>query len=167
MIRCHYTPETIEKAAKEGRNRAIGCGGLLWGLPAWALFEMTRHEPSLWFRFPDALFLWIWAGGWYGLSYFFHWAFLNIEKTTLRHAGDEITLDDNEIRLVKADGTQVTLPRDGLTCHSPFPYAAGNQIFKIRNLQIISSPEIELTSDMENAKELVETIQPGAWYTMD
>jgi len=160
MIQCYYTKETLGIVAKSGRYRAIGCGSVWWGLPVLLFTIELIRNPGFLFR--NALFLLIWCIGWFGISYLFHWLLCNIEKTTLQHAGDEITLDDNEIRLVKSDGTQITLPRQGLTIRSPY-YACGNQIFKIRNSRFTSSPEIVLTSDMENAKELVETIQPGSW----
>ena len=80
----------------------------------------------------------------------------------MEHASDVITLDDDEIRLVKEGETQITLPRKGLKIRS-FYYASGSQVFKISSLRFATSQEIVLTSDMENARELVETIQPGSW----
>jgi len=162
MIRCYYTKETIDAVSKSGRYRAIGCGGFIYGFAALALIGITIQDPLCWFRLRDVLFLLCWTFLFCGGVYFFHWLICNIEKTTLKHAGDEITLDKAEIRLVKADGTQVALPRKGLKIRSPY-YAVGRQIFRISNLRLDSSPEIVLTSDMENAKELVETIQPGSW----
>ena len=162
MIRCYYTKETLDRVAKSGRYRAIGGGGVWYGLPALVLIVKTIQDPAIWIQPHDVLFLLAFGVGWVGAGYFFHWLLCNIEKTTLKHAGDEITLDDDEFRLVKADGTQITLPRKGLRIRSPY-YANGRQIFRISTSQFASFHEIVLTSDMENARELVETIQPGSW----
>ena len=162
MIRCYYTKETIDTVSKARRYRAIGCGGFWYGLPALALIVQTIQAPAIWLQPRDVLFLLAFGVAWVGAGYFFHWLLCNIEKTTLEHAGDEITLDDAEIRLVKADGVQITFPREGLKIRSPY-YACGRQIFRISTAQFASIHEIVLTSDMENAKELVETIQPGSW----
>ena len=116
----------------------------------------------MWLQLRDVLFVPAFGVVWVGAWYFFHWLLRTIEKTTLKHAGDEITLDDNEIRLVKADGTQITFPRDGLKIRSPY-YASGCQIFRTSTSRFVSFHEIVLTSDTENAQELVETIQPGSW----
>ena len=97
-----------------------------------------------------------------GFLFWWHRSILRVEKMTLLHADDEITLDDDKIRLVKADGTQTTLPRKDLKIQRPY-YADGRQIFTIGNPQLDYLSQIILTSDMENAKELVETIQPGTW----
>jgi len=129
MIRCHYTKETIDTVSKAGRYRAIGCGGLWCGLPALPLIAMTIQDPAIWLLPRNVLFVLAFGVVWIGAAYFFHWLLCNIEKTTLKHAGDEITLDDDEIRLVKADGTQITFPREGLKIRSPY-YASGRQIFK-------------------------------------
>jgi len=43
-------------------------------------------------------------------------------------------------------------------------YAAGSVIYTIWNPKI-SEDKIVLTTNMENAKELVEAIRPGAWDT--
>ena len=166
MIRCYYAAETIDTVAKAGRRRVIGCGCLLYTWPALVLVGITIRDPTLWFRFPSALLLWGGTSFYCGIIYLFHWLILNVEKTTLQHAGDEITLDDNEIRLVRADGTHILFPREGLKCSYSY-HATGNRIFKIWNSQMSSSPKIILTSHIENAKELVETIQPGIWEIYD
>jgi hypothetical protein len=161
MIRCHYTRKTIDMVAKAGRYRAIGCGGFLYGWLAMALVGITIQEPAIWFQPSKVAFTVACVVGFIAMTYFFHRLHLNIEKTTLEHAGDEITLDDDEIRLVTADGTQITLPREGLRVQGGY-YAAGNVTYRIWNPKF-SKDKIILTSDMENAEELVETIRPGAW----
>jgi len=164
MIRCHYTQKTINTVAKAGRYRAIGCGGAWVGVMLFALVAMTIKEPGVWFRAP--LFLYGCTVLWCGMGYFFHRLLSNIEKTTLEHAGDEITLDDSEIRLVAADGTQITLPREGLRVQGGY-YAAGSVVYTIWNPKFSKDKKnkIVLTTYMENAKELIETIRPGAWDT--
>jgi len=162
MIRCYYSKETIDRVAEAGRYRAIGCGGLWCGWYALVLIGISMQNPVLWFRWRATLVILALSVLWIGGGYFFHWLLRNIEKTTLKHAGDKITLDDDEIRLDKSDGTQITLPRKELKIRSPY-YACGRQIFRIISSQFTPSPEIVLTSDMENARELVETIQPGSW----
>jgi uncharacterized protein YjeT (DUF2065 family) len=165
MIHCYYTKETLDRVAKSGRYRAIGCGVVLVGVPVFLMIRSLIDEINQngFVLSDNVLFLSgiiiVWIGGWS----FFHRLHCNIEKTTLEHAEDEITLDDNEIRLVKVDGTQITLPREGLKVIPISYYVAGNMSFKIWNPKI-SQDEIVLTSDMENVKELVETIQPGTWY---
>jgi hypothetical protein len=161
MIKCYYTKETLDRVAKSGRYRAIGCGGFLYGWFILALIVITVQDPALWLRVRDALFVSGCAVFWFGILYFFHRLLLNIERTTLKHAGDEITLDDDEIRLVSADGTKITLPRYGLKIYYPY-YATGSMIFTITNPGI-SKDKIVLTSNMENARELIETIKPGSW----
>ena len=166
MIRCYYTKETIDRVAKARRYRAIGCGSLFCGLPVLLmilkLIEEINNNPGVLFH-DRVLFLLGIIVAWVGGCYFFHWQLCKIERTTLKHAGDEITLDDNEIRLVKSDGTRITFPRDGLKIFQASPYVAGSMSFRIRNPTISHWDEIILTSHMENAKELVETIQPGSW----
>lgn len=163
MIRCYYTEETLNRVTKARRYRAMGCGGFLYGWVVLVLIGITIQNPAIWFRFHDVVFLLGCVGGYCGMVFFFHRLLCNIEKTTLVHAGDEITLDDNEIRLVKVYGTQMTLPREGLKVIKASPYVAGNMSFNIRNPEWSKWDEIVLTIDMENAKELVETIQPGTW----
>ena len=164
MIQCYYTRKTLDTVAKAGRRRAVGCGGVLFGFLALVLIGITLQDPVIWFQ--PLEFVLVMAGFAFliGITYLFHWLLRNVEKTTLDHAGDEITLDDDEIRLLRADGTQITLPRKGLKIRVPY-YASGSMIFKIKNSQLASSSEIVLTSVMENTRELVETIQPGSWDT--
>ena len=92
-----------------------------------------------------------------GLLYLIHWSLLKIEKTTLQLAGDEITLNDYEIRLVRTDGTQTFIPRKGLRVRT-----ASGMIYEIWNMNV-PNDKIVLTSYMENAKELIDTIEPGMW----
>ena len=164
MIRCYYTRETINIVAKAGRRRAIGCGGVWFGWMLFALVAITIKEPGVWFRGP--LFLYGCTGLWCGMGYFFHRLLSNIEKTTLERAGDEITLDDSEIRSAAADGTQIALPREGLRVQGGY-YAAGSVVYTIWNPKFSKDKKnkIVLTTYMENAKELIETIRPGAWDT--
>jgi|GEM_PF-1996913 len=166
MIRCHYTQETLDTVAKAGRRRAIGCGGFWYGVMLFGLIAAAIQEPGVWFRAP--LFLLGFTVFWCGMGYFFHRLLCNIEKTTLQHAGDEITLDDNEIQLVAADGTQITLPREGLRVQGGY-YAAGSVIYTIWNPKFSKDKKdkIVLTTYIENAEELVKTIRPGAWDTGD
>ncbi|MCL2348377.1 MAG: hypothetical protein FWC50_08965 [Planctomycetaceae bacterium] len=158
MIRCYYTRATLDTVAKAGRRRAIGCGGILLGIPILLLMGATIRDPRFLF---DHLQILLACFFWFGILFFFHYKIRNIEKTTLQHAGDEIILDDDEIRLVKMDGTQFALPRNGLRVQGGY-YAAGNVVYSIWNPNI-SKDKIVLTTNMENAKELVETIRPGAW----
>ena len=162
MIRCYYTQETLDRVAKAGRYRAIGCGGLICVFLVLALVGTTVQNPQFWFRFTNVMKS-LFAVGFLGiLSYFFHRLIFNIEETTLEHGGDEITLNDDEVRLVKEDGTQITLPRKGLKIRGSY-FAAGIVVYTIRNRQFAQNHEIVLTSHAENAKKLLETIQPGAW----
>ena len=162
MIRCYYTQETLDTVAKAGRQRAIGCGCIVYGWAALILIGITIYDPAIWVRLPDALVLWCCTGFYCGLFYLMHWSLCYNERTTLEHAGDKITLDDDKILLVRVDGTQITLPRKGLKIHS-----RDYHVYRIRSSQYDFSPEIVLTPAMENAKELIETIQPGGWWTMD
>jgi len=162
MIHCYYTQETLNRVAKSGRYRAIGCGGCVCGFVTLLLIVATVQNPAIWWQVPDVLLLSGCIVGLVGMTYLFHWMLLNIERTTLKHAGDEITLDDNEIRLVCVTGTEIILPRKGLKIYSPY-YVAGSMIFTITNPKE-SDDKIVLTSHMENARELIETIKPGSWY---
>ena len=91
---------------------------------------------------------------------------LYVEKTALKLAGDEITLDDDEILLLKADGAQIVLPREGLIIDKP--YSVGDcLIFRIRNSQFTPSSEIVLTSYMKNARALIDMIDPALWKYYD
>ena len=156
MIRCYYSQKTIYFAAMARRHRVIGCCAFLLGI-----LVLLGRGPGFLFDTPQALF-----GSFLllGMLFFSYRWLLNIEKITPRHAGDVITLDDDEIRLATAGGTQITFPREGLnvekTCST-----IGYAIYIIRHSQFTAEPKIVLTADMENAKELVETIRPGAWDT--
>ena len=158
MIRCYYSKETIDRTAKAWLYRLLFWGSWWCGIPVLLMIRDFLYNPDC-----DAVLLLIGGYLWVGMWCFFHCLLLNSEKTTLEHAGDVITLDDNEIRLVEADGAQITLPRNGLRVQGGY-YAAGNVTYRIWNPKH-SQDKIVLTSTMENAKELVETIRPGAWDT--
>ena len=158
MIQCYYSKETIAMVAKSGQRRAIGCGGFWFGLLLLPIVGMAIQNPAN----IDERILLI-SIVWCGMGYFFHRLLCNIEKTTLEHARDEITLDDNVIRLVTEDGTQITLPREGLRVQGGY-YAAGSVTYNIWNPNV-SKDKIVLTASMENARELVDAIRPGAWDT--
>ncbi|MCL2624153.1 MAG: hypothetical protein FWD31_10860 [Planctomycetaceae bacterium] len=164
MIRCYYIRETLDTVAKAGRRRAIGCGGVWYGWMLFALIAITIKEPGVWLRAPMFLYGCC-AVLWCAMGYFCHRLLGNVEKTTLQHAGDEITLDDNEIRLVAVDEKQIALPREGLRVQGGY-IAAGSVIYTIWNPKF-SEDKIVLTTNMENARELVETIRSGAWDTGD
>ena len=158
MIRCYYSKETIERVAKAGRNRLIFDGGFWGGLMVLGFVLWNRLEPAPGLLFPCIFFC--------GVLYYIHRHLLHVEKTILQHAGDEITLDNDKIQLTQTDGTQLILPQKELKIEKPV-YVFGKMIFRITNSQFVPGAEITLTSDMENAKELVETIQPGLWDWMD
>ena len=58
----------------------------------------------------DAVVLLCGVGLYSMVTFLFHRLIFVVERTTLQHADDEIILDDNEIRLVKMDRTQISLP---------------------------------------------------------
>lgn len=156
MVQCYYSKETIDRVAKAWRHRLIFWGSWWCGIPVLLLIREF-------FRNPNCHAMTLLTGGclWVGMWFFFHLLLLNAEKTTLKHAGDIVTLDDDEIRLIRVDGTQIALPRKGLRIQGGY-YAAGNVTYTIGNPEI-SREKIVLTNNMENVKELVETIRPGAW----
>ena len=86
----------------------------------------------------------------------------NIERQVLQSAGDAIILDDNEIRWLKENGAQITLPRKNLKVESPY-YAGGIRMFRIWNPLSDSNREIRLTNVMENIEQLINMIEPGLW----
>ena len=161
MIRCYYTKETLDTVARAGRCRAIRWGGVWYGgMLIVAVGGVILNPENL-----NACLL-IFCSVWCGAGYLYHWILCKVEKTTLQHAGDEITLDDNEIRLVTAGGTQITFPRKGLWVQRGYFNAAGNVIYTISNPKI-SEDKIVLTPHMANARELLETIRPGIWDNGD
>ena len=163
MIQCYYTKETLDKVTKAGRRRLV-FESFFWGSLMVLNFVLAiRMDPDgVSVGVPSLLGLYALFAG---ILYYIHRLMLRVERMTLQLADDEITLDEKEIRLIKTDGTQITFPRYRLSIQRNF-YANG-MIFRIWSPQIASSPEIVLTSNMENAKELVEAIEPGLWDRID
>jgi hypothetical protein len=157
MIRCYYTKEALDTVAKTRQRRIFFAKILSYVFAAAGLFVTFALE----FRFPDVPVTLGFLACFGGMLYFAHWHALKFEDLIMQHADDEITLNDDEIRMSKADGTQISLARHGLIVESS---GTTVPVFKIRNPGIISNSEIVLVSIMENTKELVETIQPGIWY---
>ena len=162
MIRCYYPNETLGSVAKAWQRRLIFDGGFWVGIMVLGLVLSARLEPNK-DSMPVLLFAYCFFGG---VLLWIHWSVLHVEKTTLQHKGDVITLDNYGIRLCKEDGTQIMLPRDGLEIESIFR-ASSRHIIKISNSQFASISEIVLTTYMENVQELIESIKPGVWAEMN
>ena len=162
MIRCYYREEILKYVAKWGRLRVVFNGCFLIFLGWLPLIGMSVMCPDPLIYIASVVGIVSFSG----FFYLHHWLNLNVERRALRSAGDTITLDDEEIRLVKEDGSQITLPRKDLKINSPY-YAGGSRMFKIWNPLSDSNHEIVLTSVMENAKQLVNTIEPGLWEQLD
>lgn len=162
MIRCYYKREELEIIARAARNRVVYIGGfmLLWCLVI--IIGGTWQDPTVWFRPKSVGSFLLFMSCFWGMLYFMHYLLTKIDRTTLAHDGDIIVLDDENIRLSQGDGTEIVLPRGGLRVSCSW-HATGRTIFKIRNYSFIDSPTIVLTTDMENAVELVNTIQPNVW----
>jgi hypothetical protein len=161
MIKCYYAEATLDKIGKSGCRQAIGCACVWYGLLALFLIVMFVNALPIWCLPFDAIVFWVvFVVLWMFPPYFVYLAHIRIREVTLQHAGDEITLDDNEIRLVKANGTQIVFPRAGLQIQRSNRWN-NTMVFEIRNYRIDWEHAIVLTTDMKNASELIETIQPG------
>jgi hypothetical protein len=160
MIKCYFTKETLDRINKSPRRDGFGCACCWYGVLASFLIMGFAIAPKNVPSFGTIVFFAIIYGVLVFVPYFFYRGLLHIKEITFQHAGDEITLDDNEIRLVNADETQIVFPRDGLQIQRTYKMNH-TMIFEIKNDRIDSDIEIVLTTDMENAKELAEAIQPG------
>ena len=157
MIRCYYRREILKDVAKQGRFRVVfnGCFLMLFWLPLIGM-AITSRDPIIIVSGMVGIVLFS------GFFYLHHRVNFNIERLALQSAGDVIILDDNEIRWLKENGAQITLPRKNLKVESSY-YAGGIRMFRIWNPLSDSNREIRLTSVMENVEQLINMIEPGLW----
>jgi hypothetical protein len=158
MIRCYYTKETLAAIPKAGRLSEILSGCLM--------FITTLIMIGVTVRFADTVitvFAVFCTISFCIFFYFHHRLNSNLERTALQQADEQIILDDNEIRLIRADGIPIALPRNGLKIESPY----GGQMFVITNPSFASNCKIVLFPFMENARELVDVLDSRLWDQME
>ncbi len=162
MIRCHYTPETLEKVAKEGKQSVLKHGAIWHGLILLILIVgITIYDVRV-FNMPYIKFIIVLLVLAIGFSFVTRRCDANITRTALENTEAIITLDEEYVQHNKTDGTNIMLPRQGLKaiCRYGTPE---HKMFDIWNPEFDPNLKITLTSGMENAKELVNAITPGAW----
>ncbi len=166
MIRCHYTPETLETVAKAGKCQKVSVVEILAGLSLLVLIERAINDPS-WLSIPVALVipgLLVVSIPILGFVVVCQMRYFNanITRTVLENADDEIIMDDEYIQQIKEDGTKIMLPRQGLKAAIRYG-APEHKMFDIWNPDVDPNLKITLTSHMDNAKELVNAIKPRTW----
>jgi len=162
MIRCYYGREIHKDVIKAARVQLIFCA-------CFVIIPCLLLLIGMSVTFSDIVVTIFCIEGFVAFSVFlclFYRLIRKIERMALQCIGDTIVLDDNEIRLIKENGTQITLPRKNLKIKSSYNLGH-NRMFKIWNPLSDSNREIVLTSNMENAAQLVNTIEPGLWELLE